>query len=80
MTYIWTLDHSNMLWIALASVLLAIVALFYGRKGLSSVLVLAGALLAKDAARRYWGITAEWIVVGFFGVLCVGIYVTKRRN
>jgi hypothetical protein len=69
-----------MYWILLAIVLLVVVAKLYGRKGVSSSIVLAGALLAKDAARHFGGIVAEWIVVGLFGILCVGIYITKRRK
>jgi hypothetical protein len=67
-------------WILVSAVLLALVTRFYGRKALSSVLALAGALLAKDAAGHFWGRTAEWSVVGLFAVLCVGIYAIKRRN
>jgi hypothetical protein len=69
-----------MFWIFLAAVLLALVAFLYGRRGLSSVIVLAGALLAKDVVGRSWGKTAEWIFVGLFAILCIGIYATKRRN
>ena len=69
-----------MFWIFLAAILLALVAFLYGRKGLSSVIVLAGALLAKDVVGRYWGKAAEWIFVGLFAILCIAIYVTKRRN
>src|ERR1039457_3908777 len=46
--------------------LLAVVLKVCGKKGLSSVLLLLGVLLVKDAARRLWGHTAEWIVVGLF--------------
>ena len=69
-----------MFWILLSIVLLALVAFLYGRKGLSSVIVLAGALLAKDAFAHFLGKTGEWIFVGLFAILCIAIYVTNRRN
>jgi hypothetical protein len=69
-----------MLWIILATVLLAIVAGFYGWKALSSVLVFAGTILAKDAVGHFWGKKAEWIFVSLFAVLCIAIYVIKRRK
>jgi preprotein translocase subunit SecG len=69
-----------MFWILLSAVLLAVVAFLYGRKGLSSVIALAGALHAKDAVGHFLGTRAEWIFVGLFAILCIAIYVTKRRN
>ena len=60
--------------------LLAVVLKVCGKKGLSSVLLLLGVLLVKDAARRLWGHTAEWIVVGLFGVPCVAIYIIRRQR
>jgi membrane protein implicated in regulation of membrane protease activity len=69
-----------MLWIILATVLLAIVAGFYGWRALSSVLLFAGALLAKDAIGHFWGKKAEWIFVSLFAVVCITIYVINRRK
>src|ERR1019366_5498391 len=60
--------------------LLAVVLKLCGKKGLSSVLLLLGVLLVKDAARRLWGHTAEWIVVGLFAVPCVAIYIIRRQR
>ena len=59
--------------------LVAVVFKLYGRKGLSSVLLFAGALLLKDGARHLWGPIAEWTVVGLFGVACIAVYVIQRR-
>ena len=80
MAQLFSLGHSNMYWVLLAIVLLVVVAKLYGRKGVSSVIVFAGALLAKDAVGHFWGKKAEWIFVSLFAVLCIAIYVIRRRK
>ncbi len=72
--------NSLVLWILLAAVLLALVAKLYGWKGVLSVAGLGGALLAKDAIRRSWGHTAEWIFVGLFAILCIALYLIRHRK
>ena len=66
--------------LALAAVFLVFVAKLYGRKGVSSVIVFAGALLAKDGVGHFFGKKAEWIFVSLFAILCIAIYIIKRRK
>ena len=49
--------NSLLLWILLSAVLLAVVAKFYGLKGVLSTVCLAGAFLAKYAVRHFLGRT-----------------------
>jgi len=70
----------TMIWIPIALILSAVVFILYGKSGLKSALLLAGALLIKDAAARFAGKQGEWLVVGLFAVLAIGIYILKRKN
>lgn len=66
------------LWILLALILIALVCKLYGKSGVSSVLLFAGALLIKDAALHIWGKTAEIIVVGLFAMVAIAVYLVRR--
>lgn len=72
--------NSLLLWILLSAVLLAVVAKFYGWKGVLSTVCLAGTFLAKDAVRHFLGRTGEWVFVAIFAIPCIAIYIIKRRK
>jgi hypothetical protein len=54
-----------MIWIPLSLILLAVVFKLYGKPGLESALLLAGALLIKDAAFHFAGKLGEWLVLAY---------------
>lgn len=68
-----------LLW-TLAAVLLVLAGTFYGRKGVFSAIAFAAVLLTKDAMQHFCGPFGEWTFVGLLMILCLVIYVRKKRN
>lgn len=69
-----------MLWIPIALVLLLVVFRLYGRSGVVSASLFAGALLVKDAAAHFWGKLGEGLVAGAYVALAIAIYVLRRMR
>jgi hypothetical protein len=69
-----------MIWIPMAIILLAVVFILYGKSGLKSALLLAGALLIKDAAAHFAGKLGEWLIVSLYAVVAIGIYIIRRNK